>query len=325
MHLRRIAASALIILGSVSLIAAPAQAHNDHPAHKVWVCKYVGTPGVNERLKDGKQPISVDSDATVGSYFNDAQGRSYVLAVDDGSPAPDASQCPAPDGGTTTTVEDTTTTLPEVTTTTAAPEVTTTTVADPTTTTIFEAPTTVPDVHKVWVCKYVGTPGVDERLKEGKQQISVDASSTDGTGVGGYFNDAQGRSFVLAIDDGETVYTAADCPDHAPDTTTTTQPEVTTTTAPEVTTTTVAPTTTVPVTEPPTTLPPTTIPPKKPATTTTTAAVVPPTSGPTGPAPAAPTNLPFTGSNPWGLAGFGLVALLSGLGLLARSRRVSQV
>jgi len=54
---------------------------------KVFVCKYVGTPGVDERLQTGQNPISVSVNAIkdfhgIGSYFNDAQGRSYVLAFD---------------------------------------------------------------------------------------------------------------------------------------------------------------------------------------------------------------------------------------------------
>ncbi len=70
------------------------------PAPKVFVCKYVGTPGADERLQTGQNPISVSSNAIkdyegVGSYFNDAQGRSYVLAEDTGQPEPNVSQCPA--------------------------------------------------------------------------------------------------------------------------------------------------------------------------------------------------------------------------------------
>lgn len=66
---------------------------------KVFVCKYVGTPGINERLQTGDNPISVSVNAIkdfngVGSYFNDAQGRSYVLAFDEGQAEPDASECP---------------------------------------------------------------------------------------------------------------------------------------------------------------------------------------------------------------------------------------
>lgn len=71
---------------------------------KVWVdvCKYVGTPGDDERLKDGKNPIRVSYKAAeapeVGAWFNDAHGRSYVVAVvDKDAPDTDRSACPAPD------------------------------------------------------------------------------------------------------------------------------------------------------------------------------------------------------------------------------------
>ncbi len=66
---------------------------------KVFVCKYVGTPGFNERLQTGNNPISVSVNSIkdfqgVGSYFNDAQGRSFVLAFDEGQAEPDVSNCP---------------------------------------------------------------------------------------------------------------------------------------------------------------------------------------------------------------------------------------
>src|SRR5665647_2732825 len=72
--------------------------------------------------------------------------------------------------------------------------------------------------HKVWVCKYVGTPGADERLQiasaDNQNPHSVDANSTDGTGVGGYFKDAQGQSFVLALNpNNDNEYTGTEpCP-----------------------------------------------------------------------------------------------------------------
>lgn len=75
----------------------------------VFVCKYVGQPGVDETLKDGKQPIYVASDATVGTYFKDGQGRSYVLAVADetntgqGKTYTGDLTCPAPEGPTVVT------------------------------------------------------------------------------------------------------------------------------------------------------------------------------------------------------------------------------
>lgn len=64
---------------------------------------------------------------------------------------------------------------------------------------------------KVFVCKYVGTPGVDERLQTGQNPISVSISSISGfPGVGGFFADAQGRSLVIAFDDGQD---EPSCPD----------------------------------------------------------------------------------------------------------------
>lgn len=69
---------------------------------KVFVCKYVGTPGVDERLQTGQNPINVSINAipggaSVGAYFADAQGRSFVLAFDTGQPEPSVSECPGGD------------------------------------------------------------------------------------------------------------------------------------------------------------------------------------------------------------------------------------
>lgn len=69
---------------------------------KVYVCKYVGTPGTNERLQTGDNPTSVSRYAIqnfqgIGSYFNDQQGRSFVVAWDNGDHnEPPVSMCPAP-------------------------------------------------------------------------------------------------------------------------------------------------------------------------------------------------------------------------------------
>lgn len=68
------------------------------PEPKYFVCKYVGTPGTDERLQTGNNPISVSGNAitppvTIGAYFNDAQGRSLVIAEDTGQDEPD---CPLP-------------------------------------------------------------------------------------------------------------------------------------------------------------------------------------------------------------------------------------
>ncbi len=64
---------------------------------------------------------------------------------------------------------------------------------------------------KVYVCKYVGKPGVDERLQTGQNPILVSANATSGAQVGQTFNDKQGLSLVLAVDTGGTAPTAADC------------------------------------------------------------------------------------------------------------------
>ena len=85
---------------------AYASDHNNGPQGpdpKVFVCKYVGTPFVNETLQTGQNPISVSVNAIpnyqgVGSYFADQQGRSYVLSVDNTAPGPagdpSVSACP---------------------------------------------------------------------------------------------------------------------------------------------------------------------------------------------------------------------------------------
>ena len=107
-------AGAMLILPSATLAASDVS--DASSPHKVFVCKYVGTPGVNERLKAGQNPISVDIhsideyktfegdiDTLVGAHFADAQGRSFVLAVDRGQPVPPVSDCPSPSSGETPT------------------------------------------------------------------------------------------------------------------------------------------------------------------------------------------------------------------------------
>ena len=97
------AAGTVMVLSSLgsSATAAPAAVA---PAAKYFVCKYVGKPGVNERLQTGNNPIDVSGNAigenpvVVGSFFNDAQGRSFVLAQDTGQRKPPRSACPAPEG-----------------------------------------------------------------------------------------------------------------------------------------------------------------------------------------------------------------------------------
>ncbi|WP_156165145.1 hypothetical protein [Demequina silvatica] len=76
---------ATIVAALTMMFASPALASEGDPqpgndgVHKVWVCKYSGTPYVDEVLKPGKNPIAVDGNATTGTYFNDGQGQSYVL------------------------------------------------------------------------------------------------------------------------------------------------------------------------------------------------------------------------------------------------------
>lgn len=105
---RRIAAflatlGVLVMSSGIALMvtATPANAnhHNPPPVLKDWVCKYVGTPGVNERLKSGNDGLVwVSTNATEGAYFNDGQNRSFVLKKNaPHSPKPSVSGCPQPD------------------------------------------------------------------------------------------------------------------------------------------------------------------------------------------------------------------------------------
>lgn len=78
---------------------ATATATSTTSPSKVYVCKYVGTPGVNETLQTGQNPIEVSVNAipngwSIGAFFSDQQGRSYVLATVPQSPEPNASNCP---------------------------------------------------------------------------------------------------------------------------------------------------------------------------------------------------------------------------------------
>jgi len=74
---------------------------------KDYVCKYVGTPGVDERLQTGNNPIWVATDFPEGGFFNDANGRSFVLIADTArlNPEPDPSACPDATGGVTDPTE----------------------------------------------------------------------------------------------------------------------------------------------------------------------------------------------------------------------------
>lgn len=100
----------LVLIGFTSNAAAEATPGHKAP-HKDYVCKYVGTPGVGERLQTGQNPIWVDSHATQGTWLNDKHGRSYVLIANTPrlDPEPSVDQCPQPVDPTTTTSSTTTT------------------------------------------------------------------------------------------------------------------------------------------------------------------------------------------------------------------------
>jgi hypothetical protein len=86
---------------------------------KVFVCKYVGQPGVNETLQTGQNPIEVsvnaipgDGPVVPGYEFADQQGRSVVVATEscgaDESPSPTPTPTVTPSPTVTPTPEPTT-------------------------------------------------------------------------------------------------------------------------------------------------------------------------------------------------------------------------
>lgn len=112
-RLRRLVLIAPLTVAGSALVGSTVSAGPG--GDKVFVCKYVGTPGDDERLQTGQNPISVSVNAIpggaqVGAFFADAQGRSFVLEFDTGQPEPPVSDCPPPDGPTTTTTGGPTTT-----------------------------------------------------------------------------------------------------------------------------------------------------------------------------------------------------------------------
>lgn len=129
--LKRAILALTVLVTGVAVLGGTATATNTHPEHKVFVCKYVGTPHVDERLQTGQNPIEVDGhaltgkdeDPQVGDLFSDAHGFSVVIQV--GGEDPGIESCPGYVPQTTTTVVDDTTTT-TVTTTTVALEPTTT-------------------------------------------------------------------------------------------------------------------------------------------------------------------------------------------------------
>ncbi len=124
------------------------------------------------------------------------------------------------------------------------------------------------DEHNQWVyvCKYVGTPGVDERLQTGQNPILVSVNAIDGPPViGAPFKDGQYRSVVIGYGEpggGQEGEPEPVCPPELPPPPTeTTTPPTTETTTPPTTETTTPPTTetttgTTPPEQPPGTTPP---------------------------------------------------------------------
>ena len=142
---------ALLLLTLLAACGGP-QATADPPEdRKVFVCKYVGKPGVDERLQTGQNPISVSINAIPdppgpnvqpGDEFADAQGRSLVIAFDNGGPEPPP-ECPQPPAPTTTTSSSSTTTsTTSATTTTTCPDCAPVTNVQTTTTTTGATTTT---------------------------------------------------------------------------------------------------------------------------------------------------------------------------------------
>ena len=108
---RLLSVSAAATIAAVGLVAFSAPAHAAPASSQVWVCKYVGTPGVDERLQTGNNPIRVSGNAAdddndgqvfVGDQFADAQGRSVIVQIEGEDPGIEAcSPTPQPTDGPT--------------------------------------------------------------------------------------------------------------------------------------------------------------------------------------------------------------------------------
>ncbi len=92
-----------VVVNDTQMARAESAPKGDDQPKKVFVCKYVGTPGVNERLQTGNNPISVsvnslkDFPGTFPWAFADAQGRSVAIVYDTGQPEPSVADCPQPE------------------------------------------------------------------------------------------------------------------------------------------------------------------------------------------------------------------------------------
>lgn len=105
--------SCLLVAGIMAFFMAPglsahATGNDNKKVHKSYVCKYVGTPGEDERLQTGKNPIWVDNHALlgydgktyVGQEFKDKHGKSVVIVANTKKldPEPSVNGCPSPEG-----------------------------------------------------------------------------------------------------------------------------------------------------------------------------------------------------------------------------------
>jgi hypothetical protein len=102
--------AATATMATLGLVAFSTPAHAAPASSQVWVCKYVGTPGVDERLQTGNNPIRVSGNAAdedndgqvfVGEQFADAQGRSVIVQIEGDEPAAGICSPTPPDGGIT--------------------------------------------------------------------------------------------------------------------------------------------------------------------------------------------------------------------------------
>lgn len=92
----------VVIIAAIVIILIAGEVFATQENKKVFVCKYIGEPGVDERLQTGQNPINVSINSIkdyqgVGSYFNDEHGRSFVVAEDTGQEEP---ECPVPKNDT---------------------------------------------------------------------------------------------------------------------------------------------------------------------------------------------------------------------------------
>jgi LPXTG-motif cell wall-anchored protein len=96
---RLLSISAAAAIAAAGFVGLSAPAHAADANSRVWVCKYVGTPGEDERLSTGENPIEVsgnsvdkdkDGQVFVGDQFADAQGRSVIVQIGGEDPGVEA-------------------------------------------------------------------------------------------------------------------------------------------------------------------------------------------------------------------------------------------